>query len=131
MVLYGFGEESQSSFYRVLYNVYNFSVSACVQLTLFYIRLQLLVTFIHNAVCHAELNVIISALRHQAEVKSTILYTTSPLCLECAKIIVQSGVGTVIYYSPMKRAGTMSDDENSMCSAAVEEIMYRAKIPYR
>ena len=80
--------------------------------------------------CHAELNVIISALRHQPDVKSTILYTTSPLCYECAKIIVQSGVGTVIYCSPMKHAGVSSDDENSIYSADVEEMMYHAKIPY-
>ena len=81
--------------------------------------------------CHADLNVIISALRHRADKKSTILYTTSPLCFECAKIIVQSEVGTVIYYSPMKCSGTTSNDENSIYSAAVEEMMQRAKIPYR
>ena len=109
------------------------SVSACMLFSSyvpFYASLKLHVAFIHNAVCHAQLNVIISALRHRAEVKSTTLYTTSPLCFECAKIIVQSGVGTVIYYSPMKRAGTSSDDENTIRSAAVKEIMYRAKIPY-
>lgn len=81
--------------------------------------------------CHAESNVIFSALRHQADTKSATLYTTSPLCFECAKIIVKSGVGTVIYNSPMKSDVPSSDDESSIHSADVEEIMHRAKIPYR
>ena len=79
--------------------------------------------FIRNAVCHAESNAIVSAFRHHADLTNSILYTTSPLCFECAKIIVQSGVRTIIY--PPQRS--TSED---LKHAAVKEMFYRAKISY-
>lgn len=82
--------------------------------------------FVRNAVCHAEMNAIISAFRYHADLTSSILYTTAPLCFECAKIVVQSGVRTVIH-SPMEDTDTCAHNEDH---EKVEEIFYRAKMPY-
>ena len=77
-----------------------------------------------NAVWHAESNAIVSAFRHHADLTNSILYTTSPLCFECAKIIVQSRVGTVIYLPQRSTSEGLNQD-------AVKEIFHRAKIPYK
>ena len=60
-----------------------------------------LVTDIHsllqyNAEC-AESNAIMNAFKVHADLRSSILYVTSPLCSDCAKIAVQSGVKAVVY----------------------------------
>ena len=77
----------------------------------------------YNAVC-AESNAIMSAFSVHADLTSSILYVTSPLCYHCGKIAVQAGVKTVIY-SPSN-----SEEQDKANMEAVEEIFYRARIPY-
>ncbi len=48
-------------------------------------------------VCHAELNAILN--RNEGSLKGCRLYVTLHPCNECAKAIIQSGIGEVIYAS--------------------------------
>jgi len=48
-------------------------------------------------VCHAELNAILN--KNAASVKDCTIYVALFPCNECAKVVVQSGIKTVIYYS--------------------------------
>ena len=47
--------------------------------------------------CCAEHNAIVSAFRYHADLTNCILYTTAPPCHKCARMIVQSGIKTVVY----------------------------------
>lgn len=48
-------------------------------------------------VCHSELNAIVNA--KGRSMKDCILYVTLFPCNECAKIVIQSGIREVVYYS--------------------------------
>ncbi len=50
-------------------------------------------------VCHAELNAILNYSGDNNLLKGSKVYTTLFPCNECAKALVQSGVGEIIYYS--------------------------------
>lgn len=50
-------------------------------------------------VCHAELNAILNYSASNGSLKGSKVYTTLFPCNECAKALVQSGVGEIIYYS--------------------------------
>ena len=50
-------------------------------------------------VCHAELNAILNYSSANGTLKGSKVYTTLFPCNECAKALVQSGVGEIIYYS--------------------------------
>ncbi|KAJ8734306.1 hypothetical protein PYW07_014857 [Mythimna separata] len=54
----------------------------------------------HDYVCHAEMNAII--FRNTTDVKGCTMYVTLFPCNECAKIIIQSGIKKVIYFSDEK-----------------------------
>ena len=94
-----------------------------VDFILYLISITLHFLLQYNAVC-AESNAIMSAFRAHADLRSSILYVTSPLCSDCAKIAVQSGVKTVIY-SPLI-SGEQDKDEQQ----AVKALFDRARIPY-
>lgn len=46
---------------------------------------------------HAEANAIVQAAKHGTEVIGSIIYTTASPCWQCFKLIVNAGVGTIIY----------------------------------
>ncbi len=48
-------------------------------------------------VIHAEINAIAKAARQGIPTKNSILYVSISPCIECAKIIIQSGITNVIY----------------------------------
>ncbi|XP_065669192.1 deoxycytidylate deaminase [Hydra vulgaris] len=48
-------------------------------------------------VCHAELNAVLN--KNSADVQDCIIYTTLFPCNECAKIILQSRIKEIVYYS--------------------------------
>ncbi|XP_078042714.1 deoxycytidylate deaminase [Augochlora pura] len=48
-------------------------------------------------VCHAELNAILN--KNSSSVKDCTIYTTLFPCNECAKIIIQSGIKSIVYMS--------------------------------
>ncbi len=48
-------------------------------------------------VCHAELNAIMN--KNSADLKGCTLYVTLFPCSECTKLIIQSGIKTVVYLS--------------------------------
>lgn len=49
------------------------------------------------AVCHAELNAVLN--KNSADVKNCTIYVALFPCNECAKVVIQSGIKEVIYYS--------------------------------
>lgn len=59
-------------------------------LTLFFFRINLLV-------CHAELNAVLN--KNSADVKNCTIYVALFPCNECAKVVIQSGIKEVVYYS--------------------------------
>ncbi|KAK3577199.1 hypothetical protein CHS0354_030470 [Potamilus streckersoni] len=48
-------------------------------------------------VCHAELNAVLN--KNSADVKNCTIYVALFPCNECAKVIIQSGIKEVVYYS--------------------------------
>ncbi|XP_060591152.1 deoxycytidylate deaminase-like [Ruditapes philippinarum] len=48
-------------------------------------------------VCHAELNAVLN--KNSADVKNCSIYVALFPCNECAKVVIQSGIKEVIYYS--------------------------------
>ncbi|KAK7475294.1 hypothetical protein BaRGS_00033441 [Batillaria attramentaria] len=48
-------------------------------------------------VCHAELNAVLN--KNSADVKNCRIYVALFPCNECAKVVIQSGIKEVIYYS--------------------------------
>lgn len=49
------------------------------------------------SVCHAELNAVLN--KNSADVKGCSIYVALFPCNECAKVIIQSGIKEVIYFS--------------------------------
>jgi len=48
-------------------------------------------------VCHAELNAVMN--KNSADVKNCSIYVALFPCNECAKVVIQSGIKEVFYYS--------------------------------
>ena len=53
--------------------------------------------FLSVSVCHAELNAVLN--KNTANVKNARIYVALFPCNECAKIVIQSGIREIIYYS--------------------------------
>ena len=51
-------------------------------------------------VCHAEMNAVMN--KNQQDISGCTVYTTLFPCHECAKILIQSGVDSVVYLSDSK-----------------------------
>ncbi|XP_071086906.1 deoxycytidylate deaminase-like [Haliotis cracherodii] len=51
----------------------------------------------HLYVCHAELNAVLN--KNSADVKDCTIYVALFPCNECAKVVIQSGIREVVYYS--------------------------------
>ena len=48
-------------------------------------------------VLHAESNAILKAAKTGFSVRDSTIYTTTAPCLECAKLIIQAGIGFIVY----------------------------------
>jgi dCMP deaminase len=57
-----------------------------------------------DEVLHAETNAIAKVARSMESCYNADLYTTTAPCLDCAKLIYQSGISTVYYRSPHLRS---------------------------
>ena len=55
-----------------------------------------------RSVIHAEANAILFAAKHGVALEGTTLYVTTSPCIECAKMIVQSGIKRVWYSEAYK-----------------------------
>jgi dCMP deaminase len=53
-------------------------------------------------VIHAEVNCILKAAKHGHSVDNSTLYLTLSPCLDCSKLILQSGVKRVVYLTPYR-----------------------------
>lgn len=53
------------------------------------------------SVCHAEMNAIVN--KNSADVEGCTMFVSLFPCSECAKIIIQSGIKEVVYYSDKKQ----------------------------
>lgn len=71
-------------------------------------------------VVHAELNAILNSIK---ELKDSTIYITHHPCNECAKAIVQSGIGEVIYFSNKHK-------DKEMTKASIK-ILQNAKVIVR
>ena len=78
-----------------------------------------------TAVCHAEMNAILN--KNSADVRGCTIYVALFPCNECAKLIIQSGITKIVYYS----LGSHNDLESLKASvemfkmAKVELCKYR------
>lgn len=54
--------------------------------------------------CHAEENAIVQGAFHGMSVRGGKIYTTLSPCLQCAKLIIQSGITEVIYWGEYAQA---------------------------
>ena len=50
-----------------------------------------------SVVCHAEMNAIVNRTSTGFDLQDCTIYTTLSPCVECAKLIVQSGIKEVVY----------------------------------
>ena len=48
-------------------------------------------------VCHAELNTIIAGFRRCVDLSKCALYVNYSPCVECSKLVIQSGIKKVVY----------------------------------
>ncbi|GGA42043.1 anti-phage dCTP deaminase [Pelagibacterium lentulum] len=58
----------------------------------------------YGRIVHAEMSALMDAARTGSSVKNTVLYTTTFPCHMCAKHIVASGVGKVVYLEPYPKS---------------------------
>ncbi len=49
---------------------------------------------------HAELNALLQCAYHGASSRGAVVFTTAFPCMDCAKALVQAGVGRVVYRDP-------------------------------
>jgi len=74
-----------------------------------------------DEVLHAEANAITKVARSSESTEGASLYTTTAPCLECAKLIYQSGINYVYYNTPHLRTNEGEIFLNK-CGIAVEKI---------
>lgn len=79
----------------------------------------------HLFVCHAETNAILN--KNSSDVKGCSLYVGLFPCNECAKVIIQSGISKVIYFSDKHKNKSHTQASKMMFDAA--GITYTQFIP--
>jgi len=57
-----------------------------------------------HEVLHAETNAIAKVAQSSESCYNSVLYTTTAPCLDCAKLIMQSGIKNVFYHTPHLRS---------------------------
>lgn len=61
----------------------------------------------NSLVVHAEVNAILNALYNGAKVKNCSIFVHGlPVCHECAKVIIQSGIKNVVFNTPLNTRST-------------------------
>jgi dCMP deaminase len=71
----------------------------------------------YKFVVHAEANAIYNALHNGSDVNNSTIYVTGlPVCHECAKGIIQSGISKVVYDTPILKEDSWSES----CNIALE-----------
>jgi len=79
-------------------------------------------------IVHAELNAIFNAARNGVSVNGCTIYVYGlPICNECAKAIVQSGISRVIIYQnyvPTKWEESWNISKNMFEEAGIDILMY-------
>lgn len=69
---------------------------------------------------HAEANAIAFAAREGVSLLGTELHTTDEPCLNCAMLILNSGITRVIYYSPYR----LHDGLDLLTSSGIELVQF-------
>ncbi|XP_033730469.1 deoxycytidylate deaminase-like [Pecten maximus] len=82
----------------------------------------------HLFVCHAELNAIMNKLA--VNIDGCTMYATRFPCNECAKLIIQSGIKTVVYLNK-KEFDEKDENEKFQEQKAAEDMFESAKIVLR
>lgn len=72
-------------------------------------------------VCHAELNAVLN--KNSADVKNCTVYVALFPCNECAKVVIQSGIKEVVYYSDKYK--------DKLEYKASREMLEKAGVKYR
>jgi len=72
-------------------------------------------------VCHAEINAVLN--KNSSDLKDCTIYVTLFPCNECAKMIIQSGIKTVVYLSDEKA--------NQLKTRAAERMFIAADVTFR
>lgn len=70
-------------------------------------------------VLHAEANAITKVARSHNSSMGATMYVTSSPCIECAKLIIQSGIKRVVYYQKYRRS-----DGTSLLERAGIQVVY-------
>lgn len=78
-------------------------------------------------ICHAEENAIMHAARIGVSLKECVAYVTWPPCTRCARSLVQTGIGEVVYPAGLEIPERWNDDfEMSMSMLREAGIITRA-----
>ncbi|CAL8072847.1 unnamed protein product [Calicophoron daubneyi] len=67
-------------------------------------------------VCHAELNAVLN--KNHASTQGCTLYATLFPCNECAKVLIQSGIKEVVYFTDSKKASPANQASKMMLTKA-------------
>ena len=67
-------------------------------------------------VCHAEMNAVLN--KNAASVAGATLYVTMFPCNECSKLLIQAGIGEVVFYEDKQKAADGSSERPSSPPAA-------------
>ncbi|XP_052792075.1 deoxycytidylate deaminase-like [Mya arenaria] len=78
-------------------------------------------------VCHAELNAVLN--KNSTDVKNCTIYMSLFPCNECAKVIIQSGIKEIKYYSDKYK--DRSDVKASKSMLDMAEVRYSQYLPTR
>ena len=79
---------------------------------------------------HAEMEAILSATRVGVSVKASVLYTTTFPCHNCAKHIVGSGIGRVVYIEPYSKSLADRLHRDAIAFTLEEEQKDDGRIPF-
>ncbi|MFO7868283.1 MAG: dCMP deaminase family protein [Bacteroidales bacterium] len=69
-------------------------------------------------VLHAEANAITKVAKSTNNSENATLYVTTAPCIECAKLIIQSGISRIVYCSSYR----IEDGINLLCKANIEVL---------
>jgi len=68
----------------------------------------------YDLICHAEFNAVAIAARHGISIEGCEMYVTCHPCIECAKLVVQSGITRVLVMPGSRIASSASKDFESV-----------------
>lgn len=87
----------------------------------------------HMYVCHAEMNAIM--LKNSTDVKGCTIYVSLVPCIDCAKLIIQSGITKVVFFSDKYAAKSeyiqskkMLQNANITCERFGERVVSEVKV---